>query len=442
MMKLFLSYSRQNEDAAQRLFSELQSREVYVWFDRETLLPGQDWQSAITKAISESDTVLLLLSSQSVDRRGYFQKEMRLALDVLKTIPDGHIYLLPVRLDNCRIPDPLGPIHYVDLFPNYEVGLRKVVSALEFQRELKAKACADGSSAAIQGTRSASVLLVNDQPSTMNALVDHLKSCGLRVDYAFSVPQAIEFIHANHPDVIISDLSHFSFGTQVTSRAAFEILEWGIKTNRVLKVIVTCADVTDERRKEADKLHALGICNDAVTVYRCLRDATGIQLPNPFPPDRSGSSHHTQPDKDYAGEQDLESKRSVFLWSMWRNDADAAFTSKLATDLRSRGLHARTHEHVPKFGALGFDPAEKLMRSSDAVLFLLSDSAVKSPWLEEYVYKALNNRDALVVPAILDEEGARHMPLLLESKKAIDFRTNYEEAVDEIVSLVQTQRHN
>jgi hypothetical protein len=59
-MKLFLSYSRQNEEQARQLFSNLQSQGVTVWFDREALLPGQDWQSAIKKAIAKSDTVLLL----------------------------------------------------------------------------------------------------------------------------------------------------------------------------------------------------------------------------------------------------------------------------------------------------------------------------------------------------------------------------------------------
>ena len=58
-------------------------------------------------------------------------------------------------------------------------------------------------------------------------------------------------IHEHHPDAVISDLSHFSFGAEVTNRAAFEILEWCAKSGEVTKVIVTCVDITDERRQEA-----------------------------------------------------------------------------------------------------------------------------------------------------------------------------------------------
>src|SRR5215213_9535613 len=292
-MRLFLSYSRQNEKNARQLFSNLKDMGVTVWFDREALLPGQDWQSAIKEAISESDTVLLLLSSQSVDRRGYFQKEMRLALEVLQTIPHGHIYLLPVRIDKCRIPDPLAAIHYVDLFPDYEAGLRKIISALKFQRDLQAKVRAGDFNASGSKGHSASVLLINDEPATMNALTDHLKSFGLSVSHAFNVPQAIKFIHDNNPDVIISDLSHFSFGTQVTDRAAFEILEWGMRNHNALKVIVTAAEITNERREEAKRLGAIGICNDAANLYRHLSAATGVEIPNPFPPDPEDVNHDT-----------------------------------------------------------------------------------------------------------------------------------------------------
>jgi hypothetical protein len=132
---------------------------------------------------------------------------------------------LPVRINECRIPDPLAAIHSVDLFPNYEAGVQKIRSALGFQEDLKAKVRAsEFDTPPVTREPSISILLVNDEPATMNALADQLKSSGLCVNHAFSVPQAIRFIHDGNPDVIISDLSHFSFGTQVTDRAAFEIL--------------------------------------------------------------------------------------------------------------------------------------------------------------------------------------------------------------------------
>jgi CheY-like chemotaxis protein len=218
---------------------------------------------------------------------------MASALEVLQTIAQGHIYLLPVRIDECRIPDRLAAIHCVDLFPDYEAGLRKIISALKFQRDLQAKARAGDFDPSGSKGHSVSVLLINDEPSTMNALKDHLKSFGLSVSHAFNVPQAIKFIHDNNPDVIISDLSHFSFGTQVTDRAAFEILEWGMRNHNALKVIVTAAEITNKRREEAKRLGAIGICKDAANLCRHLSAATGVEIPNPFPPDPEDVNHDT-----------------------------------------------------------------------------------------------------------------------------------------------------
>jgi len=68
-------------------------------------------QVAIQEAIPKSDFVVLLLSKTSIGRRGNFQKEVKITLDVLQTIPFGHIYLLPVRLEACQIPAQLSAVH-------------------------------------------------------------------------------------------------------------------------------------------------------------------------------------------------------------------------------------------------------------------------------------------------------------------------------------------
>jgi hypothetical protein len=56
------------------------------------------------------------LSSAAVDRHGMFQKELRWALDVALTIPHNQIYIMPVKLDECTIPDELARYHVVNLF--------------------------------------------------------------------------------------------------------------------------------------------------------------------------------------------------------------------------------------------------------------------------------------------------------------------------------------
>ena len=129
-MQLFLSYSRADEGNARRLYGDLTQLGLDVWFDRSSLSAGDEWKTIIEGAIRRSDLVIVLLSSQSISRRGYFNSEMRLALRVLETIPFGQRYVLPCRLDDCEIPDPLLAFHTVDLFPKYRSGFKRLVAAV------------------------------------------------------------------------------------------------------------------------------------------------------------------------------------------------------------------------------------------------------------------------------------------------------------------------
>jgi hypothetical protein len=72
------------------LYQHLQSEGfIKPWLDEEELLPGQDWQLEIPKAVRASDVVLVCLSPQSTTRAGYVQKEITFALDIADEQPEG-----------------------------------------------------------------------------------------------------------------------------------------------------------------------------------------------------------------------------------------------------------------------------------------------------------------------------------------------------------------
>jgi hypothetical protein len=128
---IFISYASEDAGDARRLYDDLKSAGFNPWLDRENLLPGQNWRDAITKAIRECNFFLCLISSRSLTKRGYVQKEMKMALDVLDEFPDGEIFFIPVRLDDCKpINLKLTDIHHVDLFPSYEEGFKKILAAI------------------------------------------------------------------------------------------------------------------------------------------------------------------------------------------------------------------------------------------------------------------------------------------------------------------------
>jgi len=130
-MKVFISYAREDAQMARMLYEDLKNAGLDCWFDEEDLLPGQNWRLEIPNALESCERVCILLSSRSVEKTGYVQKEIKLALDTLDNFPSGQIYIIPIRLDECKPKDAkLQDIHWADLFPDYQRGFNKVLRSL------------------------------------------------------------------------------------------------------------------------------------------------------------------------------------------------------------------------------------------------------------------------------------------------------------------------
>jgi phosphoglycolate phosphatase-like HAD superfamily hydrolase len=86
------------------------------WMDKRQLLPGQHWAIELRAAIDSADVILVCLSRQSLAKTGYVNKELKLILDAADLRPAGKIFIVPIRLDDCQIPDALKHVHYLDWF--------------------------------------------------------------------------------------------------------------------------------------------------------------------------------------------------------------------------------------------------------------------------------------------------------------------------------------
>jgi hypothetical protein len=130
MLRAFLCHSSDDKILVRELHKQLRDDKIDPWLDEENLLPGQMWDSEITKAVRASDVVIVCLSSRSVSKAGYVQKEIKYALDVADEQPEGTIFIIPVKLEECRIPDRLAHLHCVKLFEGngYERLLRALRS--------------------------------------------------------------------------------------------------------------------------------------------------------------------------------------------------------------------------------------------------------------------------------------------------------------------------
>jgi pSer/pThr/pTyr-binding forkhead associated (FHA) protein len=138
MVQIFLSYAREDEKQVKKLYQRLFDAGFKPWMDKKDLLPGERWKSRIPRAIRQSDFFLACLSTCSVTKRGFLQKEINDALDIWQEKLDSDIYLIPVRLEDCEVPERLCDFQWVDLFE--EDGWIRLVKAIQVGMERRAPA--------------------------------------------------------------------------------------------------------------------------------------------------------------------------------------------------------------------------------------------------------------------------------------------------------------
>lgn len=128
-LKVFLCYAHSDKESVRKLYTRITKKAgIEAWFDAEKLLPGQDWEHEIRRAILESNVIIVCLSRQFNRLGGYRHKELKIALEKANLLPNDDIFIIPVRLERCVLPGRLRRWQCVDLF---EVnGYRKLLQAL------------------------------------------------------------------------------------------------------------------------------------------------------------------------------------------------------------------------------------------------------------------------------------------------------------------------
>ena len=127
-LQVFLCHSRIDRDSVHALYLRLTKDHVKVWLDKEKLLPGHDWKREIQRAILESEVVIICLSKSFNKREGYRYEELKLALKKAHLLPDDEVFIIPVRLEKCDVPESLMHLHRVDLFGRG--GYKRLIRAL------------------------------------------------------------------------------------------------------------------------------------------------------------------------------------------------------------------------------------------------------------------------------------------------------------------------
>lgn len=132
-LKVFLCHASGDKPPVRELYNRLTTEGVDAWLDQEKLLPGQDWRMEIPRAVREADVVVICLSKKSITKEGYVQKEIKFALDIAEEKPEGTIFLIPARLEDCSVPERLNRWQWVDLYE--ENGFIKLLRSLKLRAD-------------------------------------------------------------------------------------------------------------------------------------------------------------------------------------------------------------------------------------------------------------------------------------------------------------------
>lgn len=127
-LNIFLCHTTADKPAVRVLYKQLSASGCNPWLDEENILPGHDWEYEILKAVREADIILVCLSNKSINKAGYVQKEMRYALDRACEQPEGSIFLIPLKLEECVVPEFMKRWQFVNFFE--ESGYKRLTQAL------------------------------------------------------------------------------------------------------------------------------------------------------------------------------------------------------------------------------------------------------------------------------------------------------------------------
>ena len=120
---IFLSYAKQDAEAAASICAGLRAAGIEVWFDQSELRGGDAWDAAIRRQIKTCALIIPVISSNTQGRaEGYFRLEWKLAIDRSHLMAQDRPFLIPVVIDETeegdeRVPDKFREVQWTRL-PN------------------------------------------------------------------------------------------------------------------------------------------------------------------------------------------------------------------------------------------------------------------------------------------------------------------------------------
>jgi hypothetical protein len=136
---VFISYAREDLAAVQQIKAGLEAAGVTTWFDMDRLEAGDDYDRKIRQNIARCSYFIPVVSANTQRRlEGYFRREWSYAIDRVRNMADGALFILPVLVDATRaaealVPDRFRALHFSAL-PGGQVPAEFAARLADFTR--------------------------------------------------------------------------------------------------------------------------------------------------------------------------------------------------------------------------------------------------------------------------------------------------------------------
>ncbi len=128
MGPIILCHAFEDKKVVGRVYDALHDSGFEVWIDSESVLGEQDWEPDIANWLGQAACMLVFLSKNSVRKIDSTFHEFGQLIDAWKEMPEGTIYTIPVRINDCQIPELFSGLNHIDLFEDQ--GLERVIRCL------------------------------------------------------------------------------------------------------------------------------------------------------------------------------------------------------------------------------------------------------------------------------------------------------------------------
>lgn len=145
MSHVFINYVSEDTRVVDFICKVLERNGVNYWRDKNDISPGDRWKSSIKNAIESGNYFVPFFTRNYVQKQNTVaNEELIIAIEQLRRMPQNRRWFIPLRLDECNIPDrPIGAgesikdLQYID-FPSlaWKEALRKFLISIRVENPI------------------------------------------------------------------------------------------------------------------------------------------------------------------------------------------------------------------------------------------------------------------------------------------------------------------